>query len=72
MGSIVKPSKEMDDALFVRHFNARHTPLAGLAAVHDNMSAGAIAALRAYHKRVHKTNNEDGHEPNHIHRSKEK
>lgn len=63
----------MDDAdseIVVKHFNARHVPIAGLSTVRENMSDGVIETMRAYHARIHHTGTEDERPVNHTHRVK--
>lgn len=67
----VAPASEMDVTTFLRHFNRRHMPLAGLATL-EKPGLGLTpsfldpeeGALRAYHTRTHRLQQiavEDGH-----------
>lgn len=54
----VKPTTAMDDETFCKHMDARHTPIAGLAAV--TYSTGAdYRYLRSYHNAVHLSGHDD-------------
>lgn len=67
----VAPASSMDVTTFLRHFNRRHMPLAGLTSL-EKPGIGLMpsfldpeeGALRAYHRRVHRLqqhNIVDGH-----------
>lgn len=61
----VKPESEMDDDTLVKHFNARHMPLRGMAKLVSRNDGERL--LRLYHARVHDKGIEDGREVNHDH-----
>jgi hypothetical protein len=50
---LVAPMSSMDDVTVVKHYNARHMPLAGMGTMLEHLSPGVVKSFRNYHERVH-------------------
>jgi len=59
----VSPIEEMSDDTLVKHYNARHMPMAGWTEIKPYSNNDGQRVLRAYHKHVHSHD-----EQNHTHR----
>jgi len=70
MARLVKPESDMDDDTLIRHFNARHMPIASLTSLRVQFPGERM--LREYHARVHRLGNDGVDRPvNHTHRGDE-
>lgn len=66
----VRSAEDMDAETFLKHFNARHTPLGGLNRVGKSNVPGDSNEdlLRTYHNRVHTSGfDASGRSTNHSH-----
>lgn len=68
---VVKAAELMSEETFLKHFNARHTPLAKANKVFPSRERNNEKNLRQYHERVHRTGYEEMRRVNHDHRAVE-